>query len=176
MNVPGYESWWDVPVAEVSEMPTVQAARKDWLKKRAQEKYYSINLRAGSTLLKESSIERIDNETGNHENTDLLRLVGICKSFPGVRALDNVHLEVRRGEVHALLGENGAGKSTLMKILSGAYARDKGDILWEGQKVEIREPKDAEKLGIGIIYQEFNLVPQLSIAENVWLGTRAFQE
>ena len=113
--------------------------------------------------------------TETSSNTDLLRLVGISKSFPGVRALDNVHLEVRRGEVHALLGENGAGKSTLMKILSGAYAKDTGDILWQGQKVEIREPKDAEKLGIGIIYQEFNLVPQLSIAENVWLGREHFK-
>ena len=113
--------------------------------------------------------------TETSSNTDLLRLVEISKSFPGVRALDNVHLEVRRGEVHALLGENGAGKSTLMKILSGAYAKDTGDILWQGQKVEIREPKDAEKLGIGIIYQEFNLVPQLSIAENVWLGREHFK-
>lgn len=101
---------------------------------------------------------------------DLLRLQGISKSFPGVRALSNVHLEVRRGEVHALLGENGAGKSTLMKILSGAYPRDTGEIFWEGQKVEIRTPKDAQNLGIGIIYQEFNLVPQLSIAENIWMS------
>ena len=101
--------------------------------------------------------------------------MAICKSFPGVRALDNVHLEVRRGEVHALLGENGAGKSTLMKILSGAYSKDKGDIYWEGKKVEIRQPKDAEKLGIAIIYQEFNLVPQLSISENVWMGREHYK-
>ncbi len=115
--------------------------------------------------------------TTTPENTNgaLLKLEGISKSFPGVRALANVHLEVRRGEVHALLGENGAGKSTLMKILSGAYARDKGEIYWEGRKVEIRQPKEAEELGIGIIYQEFNLVPQLSIAENVWLGREHFR-
>ncbi len=100
----------------------------------------------------------------------LLRLVGISKSFPGVRALHNVHLDVRKGEVHALLGENGAGKSTLMKILSGAYARDTGEIFWDGKKVEIPNPKAAQNLGIGIIYQEFNLVPQLSIAENIWIG------
>jgi ribose transport system ATP-binding protein len=99
----------------------------------------------------------------------LLRLAGISKAFPGVRALNNVHLEVQRGEVHALLGENGAGKSTLMKILSGAYSKDTGDIYWEGHKVNIHEPKDSQDLGIAIIYQEFNLVPQLSIAENVWL-------
>lgn len=105
----------------------------------------------------------------------LLRLEGICKSFPGVRALHNVHLEVRRGEVHALLGENGAGKSTLMKILSGAYSRDAGEIYWEGRPIVIRHPREAQDLGIGIIYQEFNLVPQLSIAENVWIGREHFR-
>ncbi len=99
-----------------------------------------------------------------------LRLEGISKSFPGVRALNNVHLEVRKGEVHALVGENGAGKSTLMKILSGAYTKDEGEIYWQGEKVEINKPKDSEKLGIAIIYQDFNLVPQLSISENIWLG------
>ncbi len=107
-------------------------------------------------------------------NGSLLKLEAISKSFPGVRALDNVHLDVRRGEVHALVGENGAGKSTLMKILSGAYTKDKGEIYWEGRKVEVHQPKDATDLGIGIIYQEFNLVPQLSITENVWLGREKF--
>ncbi|MBK9715287.1 MAG: sugar ABC transporter ATP-binding protein [Kouleothrix sp.] len=101
---------------------------------------------------------------------ELLRLEGISKSFPGVKALDNVRLDVRKGEVHALLGENGAGKSTLMKILSGAYTRDSGEIYWEGRPIEIHNPKAAQDLGIGIIYQEFNLIPQLSIAENVWIG------
>jgi len=105
----------------------------------------------------------------------LLRMEAISKSFPGVRALKNVHLEVRKGEVHALLGENGAGKSTLMKILSGAYQRDAGEIYWEGKKIEIRDPKESQRAGIGIIYQEFNLVPQLSIAENVWIGREFFK-
>jgi ribose transport system ATP-binding protein len=105
----------------------------------------------------------------------LLRLEGISKSFPGVRALHNVHMEVRRGEVHALVGENGAGKSTLMKILSGAYARDAGEIHWEGRPIVIHHPREAQNLGIGIIYQEFNLVPQLSIAENVWIGREPFR-
>jgi ribose transport system ATP-binding protein len=112
------------------------------------------------------------------EQTDsqpLLRLEGISKSFPGVRALHNVHMEVRRGEVHALLGENGAGKSTLMKILSGAYSRDAGEILWEGRPIVIHNPREAQDLGIGIIYQEFNLVPQLSIAENVWISREPFR-
>lgn len=111
-----------------------------------------------------------------HENGgSLLRLEGISKSFPGVRALHNVHLEVRRGEVHALLGENGAGKSTLMKILSGAYSRDAGEIFWEGQSIEIRSPKEAQEIGIATIYQEFNLIPQLSIAENVWIGNEPYK-
>jgi ribose transport system ATP-binding protein len=109
-------------------------------------------------------------EPMDSKNGELLRLVWISKYFPGVRALHNVHLEVRKGEVHALLGENGAGKSTLMKILSGAYARDAGEIVWEGQKIEIHNPAEAQRLGIGIIYQEFNLAPQLSIAENVWIS------
>jgi ribose transport system ATP-binding protein len=105
----------------------------------------------------------------------LLSLKGISKNFPGVCALSNVHLNIRRGEVHALLGENGAGKSTLMKILSGAYTRDAGEIIWEGKKIEIHNPREAQILGIGIIYQEFNLVPQLNIAENVWIGREKFK-
>ena len=114
----------------------------------------------------------VDNSnTKNVENADgFLRLVGISKSFPGVKALNNVHLNVRKGEVHGLVGENGAGKSTLMKILSGAYIKDEGEIYWQGEQVEINKPKDSEELGIAIIYQEFNLVPQLSISENIWLG------
>jgi ribose transport system ATP-binding protein len=110
------------------------------------------------------------NSTNKLETDGFLRLEGISKSFPGVKALNNVHLNVRKGEVHGLVGENGAGKSTLMKILSGAYGKDKGEIYWQGQKVEINKPKDSESLGIAIIYQEFNLVPQLSISENIWLG------
>ncbi len=117
----------------------------------------------------------MESMTGNGTGEDLLRLVGISKSFPGVRALHNVHMEVRKGEVHALLGENGAGKSTLMKILSGAYTRDSGEIYWEGKKIEIGKPKDSQDYGIAIIYQEFNLVPQLSIAENVWIGREKFR-
>ncbi|HET7745746.1 MAG TPA: ATP-binding cassette domain-containing protein, partial [Vicinamibacteria bacterium] len=99
-----------------------------------------------------------------------LRVQGIRKAFPGVVALDDVALEVRAGEVLALLGENGAGKSTLMKILSGALTKDAGRIEVGGQAVEIRGPRHAQELGIRIIYQEFNLVPQLSVAENVALG------
>jgi ribose transport system ATP-binding protein len=95
---------------------------------------------------------------------------GICKRFPGAIALDGVDFDVRRGEVHVLLGENGAGKSTLMRILSGACARDAGEILVDGRAVTIQAPREAQALGIATIYQEFNLVPHLTAAENILLG------
>ncbi|MFZ0530063.1 MAG: sugar ABC transporter ATP-binding protein [Propionicimonas sp.] len=100
----------------------------------------------------------------------LLEMRGIGKSFPGVKALEGVNLTIREGQVHALLGENGAGKSTLIKILSGAYTKDEGEITFDGQPVEIKAPADAERLGISTIYQEFNLTPNMSIAENIFLG------
>ncbi|MCE1174740.1 MAG: sugar ABC transporter ATP-binding protein [Propionibacteriales bacterium] len=102
--------------------------------------------------------------------TALLEMQGIGKSFPGVKALEGVHLKVRPGQVHALLGENGAGKSTLIKILSGAYTRDEGEIYFDGARVDIKSPADAENLGISTIYQEFNLAPHLTVAENIFLG------
>ncbi len=97
-------------------------------------------------------------------------MTGIVKTFPGVRALDGVSFDVRRGEVHALVGENGAGKSTLMKTLAGAYRADGGTIEVDGATVAIGGPRDAEALGIGMIYQEFNLVPDLSVVDNLLLG------
>lgn len=100
----------------------------------------------------------------------LLEMKGIGKTFPGVKALQGVNLTVRAGQVHALLGENGAGKSTLIKILSGAYSKDEGQIFFEGKPVEIRSPQDAQALGIQTIYQEFNLARDLSVAENIFLG------
>ncbi len=100
----------------------------------------------------------------------LLEMRGISKSFPGVRALDGVSFEIRAGEVHALVGENGAGKSTLMKILAGAQPADAGEIVMDGTAVQIGGPRDAERYGIAMIYQEFNLVPQLDVAANVVLG------
>jgi ribose transport system ATP-binding protein len=99
-----------------------------------------------------------------------LAMRGIAKSYPGVRALDGVDFDVRAGEVHALVGENGAGKSTLMKILAGAVSPDAGEIDVEGKRVTIASPRDAERLRIAIIYQEFNLVPGLDVAANVLLG------
>lgn len=100
----------------------------------------------------------------------ILKMTGICKQFPGVRALNNAWLNVEKGEVHILVGENGAGKSTLMKILTGAYHRDAGSIEFCGQKLENFTPRDAMDAGISIIYQEFNLIPHLSVAENIYLG------
>jgi ribose transport system ATP-binding protein len=100
----------------------------------------------------------------------VLEMRGIRKAFPGVVALDGVDLSLNAGEVHMLLGENGAGKSTLMKILSGAYRKDSGEIHVQGQPVEIGSPRHALQLGIRVIYQELNLISHLSVAENVFLG------
>ena len=99
-----------------------------------------------------------------------LRMTQINKQFPGVRALTNVSLEVRYGTIHAIVGENGAGKSTLMKILSGAYQPTSGHIEIDGSDVTLHNPGEAQRLGIRMVYQELNLVPDLSVAENVFLG------
>ena len=100
----------------------------------------------------------------------LLSMRGITKTFPGVWALDNVDFELSRGEVHALVGENGAGKSTLIKILSGVYVQDSGEIILDGQPISLRHPSDAQALGISPVHQELNIEPHLSAAENVFLG------
>jgi ribose transport system ATP-binding protein len=100
----------------------------------------------------------------------LLELRGISKWFSGVRVLEGVDFDVRAGEVHALVGENGAGKSTLMNIVSGIVAADAGQMLWEGQPVRLRGPREAQELGINFVHQELALAPQLSAAENIFLG------
>lgn len=100
----------------------------------------------------------------------LLEMKNVAKKFPGVYALKSVNFELERGEVHALLGENGAGKSTLMKILSGIYSIDEGEIYINGNKVTINNVNDAKRYGISIIHQEIALVPHLTIAENIFLG------
>jgi len=109
-------------------------------------------------------------EAGEHMSDPILRVEGISKGFPGVQALQDVHLEVRAGEVLVLVGENGAGKSTLMKILSGIYTRDEGTITFEGQEVELTSPLQAQQLGITIIHQELNLMPDLTVAQNIFIG------
>ena len=101
---------------------------------------------------------------------DLLRMEGIEKLFPGVHALNNCRFAIRRGEVHALVGENGAGKSTLMKVLTGIYKRDGGTIHYKGREIDISSPEEAQALGIGIIHQELNLMPHLTVAENIFIG------
>ncbi|MBS4162252.1 ATP-binding cassette domain-containing protein, partial [Klebsiella pneumoniae] len=102
----------------------------------------------------------------------ILEMRGITKEFPGVKALHNVHLRVKAGEIHALCGENGAGKSTLMKVLSGVYPYGTytGDILYKGEVCQFKNIKQSEEAGIVIIHQELALIPGLSIAENLFLG------
>jgi len=106
----------------------------------------------------------------DNEAPVILRMTGVSKQFPGVRALDGVDFEVAAGEVHALLGENGAGKSTLLKVLSGAEPADSGRIELFGKEVVFLSPHDAQRAGIVTIYQEFTLAPDMSIAENVFIG------
>ncbi|MEM7230850.1 MAG: sugar ABC transporter ATP-binding protein [Planctomycetota bacterium] len=106
----------------------------------------------------------------NPSSPPLLRMREIHKSFPGVRALTGVDLELRRGEVLALLGENGAGKSTLIKVLGGAHLPDSGEIEIDGVAVKLSTPAESQRSGVGVIYQEFNLVPGLTAAENIFLG------
>lgn len=100
----------------------------------------------------------------------ILTMKGIDKSFPGVHALDHVNLEVRKGEVHALMGENGAGKSTLMKVLTGIYSKDEGTITYEGKEVEFSNPRAAQDAGIVIVHQELNMLGHLTVAQNIFIG------
>lgn len=100
----------------------------------------------------------------------ILTMKGIDKSFPGVHALDHVDLEVKKGEVHALMGENGAGKSTLMKVLTGIYKKDSGTITYEGKEVEFTNPREAQAAGVVIVHQELNMLGHLTVAQNIFIG------
>lgn len=104
------------------------------------------------------------------QTIQLLTIKGLTKSFPGVNALSNVDFTLRKGEIHSLMGENGAGKSTLIKLLTGVYQRDQGQILLEGKGIEPQSPHEAQQIGISTVYQEVNLIPTLSVAENIFLG------
>ncbi|CUH95939.1 Ribose import ATP-binding protein RbsA [Propionispora sp. 2/2-37] len=104
------------------------------------------------------------------ENKPLLEMRGIVKEFPGVKALKEVDFSLYSGEIHALLGENGAGKSTLMKVLSGVYSKDAGEIRLSGESIAFSGPRQAQEAGIGIIHQELNLIPELTVMENIFLG------
>ena len=112
-------------------------------------------------------------KAGQSSAAPILEVHQITKSFPGVRALKGVDLRVWPGEVHALMGENGAGKSTLMKILAGAYQPESGQILLDGKEVHFRTPQEARLAGIGIIYQELTVAPNLTVSGNVFLGSEA---
>ncbi len=116
------------------------------------------------------SVAPQDDTAASPEPEPLLRMRGIVKTFPGVRALDGVDLVVRPGEVHCLLGQNGAGKSTLIKVLAGAHRPDEGDIEWRGEPVTLSTPETSISLGISTIYQELDLVAGLNVAENIYLG------
>jgi len=107
----------------------------------------------------------------SREKDYLLDMQNITKIFPGVKANDNVNLSIKKGEVHALVGENGAGKTTLMNILYGLYNQDGGEIYYEGKKVDLDEPQDAIDLGIGMVHQHFKLVEPLTVTENIVLGS-----
>ena len=115
-------------------------------------------------------MQRAIMEANTMQETALLELRGICKFFPGVRALDGVDFTLRKGEIHALMGENGAGKSTLIKVLTGVYSKDEGTISMEGTPVQIRTTQDALKAGISTVYQEITLCPNLTVAENLYIG------
>ena len=104
------------------------------------------------------------------DDTPVLELHGVTKQFPGVLANDHIDLDLRRGEVHALLGENGAGKSTLMNIVYGLYAPDEGEIRIKGQPVALTSPHDAIERGIGMVHQHFMLIPVMTVAENIVLA------
>ena len=108
----------------------------------------------------------------NEENQAVLTMRGICKQFPGTKALDNVDFTLRKGEIHALMGENGAGKSTLIKVLTGVYSKDAGSIWVDGTKgdARIHSPEDAQNIGISTVYQEITLCPNLTVAENMFIG------
>ncbi|MDI3543703.1 MAG: ribose transport system ATP-binding protein, partial [Candidatus Atribacteria bacterium] len=103
---------------------------------------------------------------------EILRLEGICKSFPAVKALDQINLSVAAGEIRGLVGENGAGKSTLIKVITGAYDRDAGKIIFEGNEITRNSPIISKKLGIYAVYQEVMVAPDLTIAENLFLGNQ----
>lgn len=103
-------------------------------------------------------------------NNVLVDIKDVSKHFPGVKALDHVSLSIRRGEVHALSGENGAGKSTLIKILTGVYTYDEGSIIFDGSPVAFKSTNESQKAGIGSVYQELNMIPYLSVAENIYIG------
>src|SRR4051812_11239365 len=121
-------------------------------------------------MMSKSPGESVTDVSAPQRELPLLEMHGIVKTFPGVRALDGVDLDVRAGEVHCLLGQNGAGKSTLIKVLAGAHQPDAGSITWRGEPTSLSDPQAAMSLGIATIYQELDLVAGLTVADNIFLG------
>src|SRR3954454_10312103 len=117
-------------------------------------------------MMSKSPGDRVTDVSAPSREMPLLEMHGIVKSFPGVRALDGVDLDVRPGEVHCLLGQNGAGKSTLIKVLAGAHQPDAGTLAWRGEPMSVSDPQAAMARGIATIYQELDLVAGLTVAEN----------
>lgn len=114
-----------------------------------------------------------ENKNVPHENSGseyIIEMRNITKEFPGIKANDNITLQLKRGEIHALLGENGAGKSTLMSVLFGLYKPEEGEILKNGEVVKINDPNDATALGIGMVHQHFKLVECFTVLDNIILG------
>ena len=109
-------------------------------------------------------------ENNNNNNDYVIEMLHITKEFPGIKANDDITLQLRRGEIHALLGENGAGKSTLMSVLFGLYQPEEGEIRKNGQKVDIKDPNDATALGIGMVHQHFKLIDVFTVLDNIILG------
>ena len=112
----------------------------------------------------------------NNTEKLLVEMRDIVKTFPGTKALDGVTLKLRKGEIHALVGENGAGKSTLMNILTGQFAMDSGEVIMEGEPVRFSSPREAMRKNIVLVPQELNLVPEASIAENIFLGNEVMEK
>src|ERR1700759_4449601 len=117
-----------------------------------------------------STSTKVGPSSSSGSGQPILEVRQICKSFPGVRVLKSVNLSIWPGEVHAFMGENGAGKSTLMKILAGAYRPDSGEILMDGKPIHLRTPHESRMAGIGIIYQELTVAPNLTVSGNAFLG------
>ena len=143
-----YATWVGVADSLIGELAARRAGR-------------SVLARHGRTLLRPG---------GDAVMNPIVSIRNLGKSFPGVRALDRAQFELLPGEVHALMGENGAGKSTLMKVLAGVYRKDEGEMLLDGQPIEVDSPRAAQHLGIGIIHQELNLMNHLTAAQNIFIG------
>ena len=118
----------------------------------------------------QQTLRRVFLKEVGYQVKKILELKNIHKSFPGVLALQGVDFSLNEGEIHALMGENGAGKSTLIKVLTGVYTKDEGQIILDDKEVNIKSPQDAQHLGISTVYQEITLCPNLSVAENMYIG------